>query len=195
MAPTITVVLSYLLGSIPFAYIIGRLFKGIDIRKVGDGNVGSVNAYQEIGPAAGLLVLAFDIAKGVAAIFIAQHFVSQFVVLLAGLAVVAGHIWPVFLGFKGGRGEATTGGVLLTLLPWEMLILLAIAIIPFVITRNTMLLGAILFAPLWLVGLLMGAESNLIIYSAARPGIVGIAHFLTTRRLPADIKRKGRYMR
>ncbi len=190
------VVFSYLLGGIPSAYVAGKVFKGIDIREAGDGNVGAANTFREIGLFAGLLVMVIDICKGVAATLITQAFAPQLVVFLAGFAVVAGHIWSPYLGFKGGRGEATASGVLVVLLPQEMFVLLAIAIVPFMIThRNTMLLGAILFAPLWLLAWLMGASASLIIYSLALPCLVGITHFLTTRKLPPDVRQRGKYLR
>ena len=148
MAQVILIVAGYLIGSIPFAYVAGRVVKGIDIRKTGDGNVGAANAFHEIGAGAGIIVMVADVLKGVAAIFLVRAFSSEILTIyLTGVAVVAGHTWPVFLGFKGGRGEATASGVLVVLLPQAMLILLGIALVPFVLTRNTMLLGAILFLP------------------------------------------------
>ncbi len=190
------VVFSYLLGGIPSAYIAGRVFKGIDIREAGDGNVGAANAFREVGLFGGLLVMVIDICKGVAATLITQAFAPQLVVFLAGFAVVAGHIWSPYIGFKGGRGEATASGVLVVLLPREMFILLAVAIVPFIIThRNTMVLGAILFAPLWLVAWLMGASSALIIYSLALPCLVGITHFVATRKLPPALRQRGKFLR
>jgi acyl phosphate:glycerol-3-phosphate acyltransferase len=191
----ILVIAGYLIGSIPFAYIAGKIFKGIDIRKTGDGNVGAANAFREIGPLAGLLVMVADVGKGVAAILLVQAFSTHVItVYLTGIAAVAGHAWPIFLGFKGGRGEATAGGVLVALLP-AMLILLAIAIIPFVLTRNTLLLGAILFVPLWLVALLTGHSGLLIGYTILLPCMVGIIHYFTTRNLSSENKKRGRFMR
>jgi glycerol-3-phosphate acyltransferase PlsY len=195
MTAVILVLFSYLLGSVPFAYIAGRILKGIDIRKVGDGNVGAANAYREIGPKAGVAVLIADVCKGAIAISVASTFASQPVVLLAGLGVLAGHNWPIYIRFKGGRGESTAIGVLFVLLPQAMLILLTICIVPLLITRNTMLAGAILFAPLWLVALLMGASVTLIGYSIGLPCLVGVMHFLTTRHLPAEDRQQGKYMR
>jgi glycerol-3-phosphate acyltransferase PlsY len=190
------IIMSYLVGAIPSAYIAGRMFKGIDIRKVGDGNVGAANAYREIGPVAGLTVMVADICKGVAAIIVTQTFAPQLVVFLAGFAVVAGHIWSPFIGFRGGRGEGTASGVLVVLLPQAMLILLAIAIAPFLLThRNTMVLGAILFAPLSLVAWIMGAPVALIGYSLALPCLVGLTHFITTRKLSAELRQRGKFMR
>jgi glycerol-3-phosphate acyltransferase PlsY len=189
----VLIIIGYLLGSIPSAYIAGR-FKGIDIRKVGDGNVGAANAFREVGPVAGILVILADVFKGVGAVFVAQAFTgSQLTVFLVGIAAVAGHVWPVYIGFKGGRGEAVAGGVLVALIP-PMLILLAIALIPFLLTRNTLLLGAILFAPLWLVAWITGGSLALIGYSILLPCLVGVSHVVNTRNLPEDLKKSGRIM-
>jgi len=188
------VLFSYLLGSIPSAYIAGRLVKGIDIRKVGDGNVGAANAYREIGSKAGMAVLVADVGKGAIAVSITSILASQPVVLLAGLGAVAGHNWPLYIGFRGGRGESTALGVLSVLLPQPMLILLAVSAVPFFVTRNTMVAGAILFSPLWLVALLTGASLALVVYSIGLPCLVGLTHFLTTRHLPEEAKETANYM-
>jgi glycerol-3-phosphate acyltransferase PlsY len=189
------IILSYLIGSIPPAYIAGKAFRKIDIRKTGDGNVGAANAFREIGPLAGCLVLVFDVLKGSVTIITAQMLTSTLVVYLAGLAVLLGHIFPVFLKFKGGRGEATAAGILVVLLPQAMLILLAIAIVPFILTRNTMVLGAILFVPLGLTAWIFGAPISLITYSIGIPCVVGLTHFLSTRHLDAEVRWRSKYMR
>ncbi|MFH1775361.1 MAG: glycerol-3-phosphate acyltransferase [Chloroflexota bacterium] len=186
---------SYLLGSIPAAYIAGRLLKKIDIRKMGDGNVGAANAYREIGPGAGITVLLADIAKGAIAILLTQALAAQPIVFLAGLAAVLGHNWPIYLGFKGGRGEATAIGVLGALLPQPTLILVGVCLFPLWKTRNTMLAGAIIFAPLWAVAWLTGASGALISYSIGLPCVVGITHLLKTRHLPKAVRKEGKYMR
>jgi len=115
--------------------------------------------------------------------------------LLAGFAVAAGHNWPVYIGLRGGRGQATTIGVLCALLPQAMLILLAVCAVPFLVTRNTKLAGVILFAPLWLVALLTGASGVLVAYSIGLPCLVGLTHLLTIRHLPDETRRKTSYMR
>jgi glycerol-3-phosphate acyltransferase PlsY len=191
----VLVILSYLLGSIPTAYIAGRVVKGIDIRRVGDGNVGAANAFREIGPRAGWLVMTADIAKGALAAVGTLILASQTWAFLAGIAVLVGHILPVYIGFRGGRGEATAAGVLLVLLPLPMLSLMVIASLPFLIFRNTMILGAMLFAPLWLIVLLKDYPATLVVYSILLPVIVALAHLLTTRRLSLEVKRNGRFMR
>jgi glycerol-3-phosphate acyltransferase PlsY len=194
MVDAMLVLLSYLLGSIPFAYIAGRWLRGIDIRKVGDGNVGAANAYREIGAKAGIAVLVADVGKGALAASITSILASQPIVLLAGIGAVAGHNWPLYIGFKGGRGESTAIGVLSVLFPQPMLILLAICAVPFLVTRNTMVAGVILFSPLWLVALLTGASAALVGYSIGLPCLVGLTHFLTTKHLPEEARQTINYM-
>jgi len=117
------IIISYLIGSIPTAYIFGRLLKGIDIRKFGSGNVGATNALRVLGKPAGITVLVLDVLKG----FVAVIFLGDLVALripripdetlriILGLSCILGHNWTVFLRFKGGKGVATTFGVLLGL--------------------------------------------------------------------------------
>ena len=151
----IVIVIGYLLGSIPSAYIAVRLIKGKDIRQMGGGNVGARNTFQQAGKGAGVAVGIFDVGKGAAAVAIAQWLlnvplgaitISQYslgapetFVLLAGLAAIAGHIWSIYLKFTGGNGLATTIGVLAVLMPWELLITLAITLILVIFTRNPVL--------------------------------------------------------
>jgi glycerol-3-phosphate acyltransferase PlsY len=180
--PWLMVLMGYLLGSIPTAYLTGRALKVGDIRHIGDENAGAANAYRELGARAGVLVFVIDAAKGAAVILIAQAaHLSQVTVMLAGVAAVAGHNWPVFLGFRGGRGESTTIGILLVLVPLPMLILAFPAILVLCIRKNVILASAILLAPLWLVGWWTGAPLPLILYSIALPCLVGLTHFLRTR--------------
>ncbi len=137
----ISIVIAYLLGSIPSAYIAGRIVTGKDIRQMGGGNVGARNAFYEAGKAAGAAVAIFDIGKGVAAAAIALWLLEAHphFALAAGLAAVAGHIWPVFLRFSGGNGLGTTIGVLSVLLPKELLICLGIILLLIIFTRNPVL--------------------------------------------------------
>ena len=137
----IAIIIGYLLGSIPSAYIAGRLLKKQDIRRMGGGNVGARNTFHEIGKVAGLTVGAVDIAKGAAAVAIAMYLldVGLIWVMAAGLATVAGHIWSIYLKFTGGNGLATTIGVLVVLLPWEILIAGGVAIALVIFTHNVIL--------------------------------------------------------
>jgi glycerol-3-phosphate acyltransferase PlsY len=180
--PWLIVILGYLIGSIPTAYIIGRALKGVDIRQIGDGNMGAANTFRQLGPKAGVTVGFIDAGKGAAAVLIAQATgLSLFAVLLTGVAAVIGHNWPAFLGFRGGRGEATTIGVLLVTITQPMLIMAIPAIAAHFILRDTTKAGAVLFVPLPLVCWLVGLSGALIAYSIALPCLVGITHFLRTR--------------
>jgi glycerol-3-phosphate acyltransferase PlsY len=115
---TFHAVLAYLLGSIPFAYLVGRLVKGVDIRRIGDGNVGARNTARQISPLAGVCVALLDIAKGSAAVLLAQAAgLPRWWVLFVGLIAVLGHDFMIFLGLQGGQGMAATVGVLVVLLP------------------------------------------------------------------------------
>ncbi|MFC1963317.1 glycerol-3-phosphate acyltransferase [Chloroflexota bacterium] len=179
------VVLAYLLGSVPTAYIVGRLLKRVDIRTLGDRNMGAANTYREISPLAGIGVFIVDLSKGAVIVLIAKLApVSETVVFLSGVAVVIGHNWPLFLGFKGGRGAATAMGVLLALFPREMSILLVAAAITLRVTRRVTPACAISFASLPFIAWTMGYSVALIAYSIGLPSLVGFTHFLTTRSLP-----------
>ena len=114
----ISVLLAYLIGSIPVAYIFGRMLKGLDIREHGSGNMGATNAFRVLGRWPGTVVLMLDIIKGIMPVTILANVFgledALYLVIIA-VASVAGHNWPVFLGFKGGKGMATSLGVLIGL--------------------------------------------------------------------------------
>ncbi|MFH0942016.1 MAG: glycerol-3-phosphate acyltransferase [Chloroflexota bacterium] len=185
--PWLVIASSYLLGSLPTAYLAGRL-KGKDIRRLGDGNVGAANAYRELGAKTGAIVFLLDAAKGALAIFIAERLQAhQMVVLLSGAAAVGGHNWPVFLGFRGGRGESTTIGVLLSLITQPMLICAVPALVTLIISRNVTRASAALFVPLPLVGWWLAVPGVLITYSIILPVLVGITHYFRTHpHTPGD---------
>jgi acyl phosphate:glycerol-3-phosphate acyltransferase len=111
------VVTAYLLGSIPFGILITRIFGSKDIRTSGSGNIGAANVTRIAGPAAGILTLALDTAKGYAAVWLTARYShdSATWMMIAGLAVLLGHCFPIWLNFKGGKGVATALGVFLAL--------------------------------------------------------------------------------
>ena len=124
------IIFGYLLGSIPFSYLIPKA-KGIDIRKVGSGNVGGTNVIRAMGLKFGLLATILDLLKAVIPVYLATRFFPPTNVLVGGwqIALVAitpvlGHIFPVWLGFKGGKGVGSTIGVLLVLLGWKHFLIL-----------------------------------------------------------------------
>jgi glycerol-3-phosphate acyltransferase PlsY len=114
---------AYLLGSIPFGLLVAKVFGGGDVRKAGSGNVGATNVARVAGPLAGILTLVLDAAKGSAAVWLAAHFSGEVAgwMVLAGLAALIGHCFPVWLRFHGGKGVATAAGVFLMLSPLALL--------------------------------------------------------------------------
>ena len=110
---------AYLLGSIPFGLLLGKLFGAADVRKVGSGNIGATNVARVAGPLAGILTLLLDAAKGAAAVVLAATLSDQSStwMMIAGLCALVGHCFPIWLGFHGGKGVATAAGVFLVLCP------------------------------------------------------------------------------
>jgi acyl phosphate:glycerol-3-phosphate acyltransferase len=111
---------SYLTGSIPTAYIFGRALKGIDIRSHGSGNIGATNALRVLGKGPGLIVLCLDILKGLLPVLLIGGFIlkrstvsPELILIPLGVGCICGHIWTIFLNFNGGKGIATTLGVLI----------------------------------------------------------------------------------
>ena len=185
----IAVVAAYLLGSIPSAYIAGRLVKGIDIRKVGGGNVGAVNALREVGTAAGFAVFFADIAKGALAVLIARWLgLPQIAVFVTGFAAVAGHNWPIFLQFKGGKGGATTAGVFFALVPVEFAIAFTIMFAIGLVTSNARFSFGIGFLLLPFIIWGFGGELSLILYSIALPVFISLCLIPDLRKRLASPK-------
>jgi acyl phosphate:glycerol-3-phosphate acyltransferase len=128
LAFTVSIVISYLIGSIPTAYLVGRAFKGVDIRQIGSHNMGAMNTFYTIGFWPGMLVLACDVGKGFVALLLTFLTASYLftipaylvipIEMVSGVAVIAGHNFPLFLKFKGGKGGATAIGVLAFIVPW-----------------------------------------------------------------------------
>lgn len=119
---------AYLLGSVPAAYIAARLSKGIDLRKTGSGNVGASNVARMTSKKLAAPVFLFDIGKGYVVVWLAGLVgMEMFYQIIIGLLAVIGHNWPVFLGFKGGRGIATSLGVVLAVSPWLGLIMVVLS--------------------------------------------------------------------
>ena len=110
---------AYLLGSIPFGLILAKLFRGADVRKSGSGNIGATNVARVAGPLAGILTLALDVAKGAAAVLLGDRLSNNSAtwMMIAALAALVGHCFPVWLRFKGGKGVATAAGIFLVLSP------------------------------------------------------------------------------
>lgn len=145
------IITSYLVGSIPFGLIVGKIGYGIDIRTRGSGNIGTTNIFRILGAFPGIVVLIGDMSKGVGAVVLARLLfpevavssVDASVVVLAGMVVILGHNWSVYLKFSGGKGIATGFGVLISLVPYITLILLLIWLATLVTSRHVSLASVV----------------------------------------------------
>lgn len=151
----LTILISYLLGSIPFGFLIVKLASGSDIRETGSGGTGATNVTRKAGKGAGVVTLLLDALKGVAAVLAARWLTDEagtsWVVAGAGVLAVIGHCFPVWLKFKAGKGVATGLGVFLAIVPWA--VMAAFIVFAVVVWRTRFVsLGSILaaaFVPLW----------------------------------------------
>lgn len=138
----VTAVAAYLAGSISPSYILARYVKGVDIRKVGTLNAGSLNAFNALGKTGGAFVFLFDLGKGLFAVLVPSWLgLADEATYAAAIAVVAGHNWPVWLKFVGGKGVATTAGVALGLIPLVAVAALVPAIILLVTLKKFAIVG------------------------------------------------------
>jgi len=132
LTPIVILVAAYLCGSIPFGLLLGKLFGATDVRKTGSGNIGATNVARSIGLSAGILTLVLDAAKGAVPVWLVRHYFPDHAAfqVLAGLGALAGHCFPVWLKFRGGKGVATAAGVFLVLcLPAALGALLVFALV------------------------------------------------------------------
>lgn len=175
--------LSYLIGSFPTAYMLGKMLKGLDIRALGDGNAGAANAFRQMGARIGIAVWAVDVGKGAAATALAGALIgSTAAQMMAGVAVVAGHNWPFFLQYRGGRGASPTMGVLAVMAPLATIPLSVLSLVPLVITRSATVALSFIFVPISLVAWLTGSSIAVVMYCIALPVMVGLSHWHSVHR-------------
>ena len=163
----VTALAAYLLGSIPTGFVVARA-RGVDIRTVGSGNIGATNVFRSLGTPAGVFVLLADAAKGLVAVEVlapllgscfypvAGPLAREWFRVVAGICAILGHNYTCWLHFRGGKGIATSAGALLALVPWSLLIILAVWVIVFLVTRYvslaSMLAAFVLPFATWLTG-------------------------------------------
>jgi glycerol-3-phosphate acyltransferase PlsY len=178
----LVVALAYLLGSIPFAFLAGRA-RGVDLRTVGSGNLGAANVFRTLGREMGIAVMAADILKGVVAVVIARLLTDDPWPAVAAAAAMAGHVFPVWLRFKGGKGVAVAGGAVIALMPLVAIIVFAIWIVIVATTRYTSLaaiIGCLASAPLaWA----LGYPDSTVVFAAIGTAAVLFLHRGNMRRL------------
>ena len=185
------IAVGYGLGSIPFAFILARRWGGIDLRRSGSGNVGTANVFRTTGAVAGLCTLVLDVGKGAVAVLVAQRLGSDPVgPIAAGLAAVIGHTYPIWLGFRGGKGVATACGVFAVLAPLATAIVSGVFVITVWWTRYVSLgsvVGAVLLGPL---AYFTGAPQIVVMGSVIAAALIAERHRVNLIRVCAGTERR-----
>jgi glycerol-3-phosphate acyltransferase PlsY len=161
-------IISYLLGSISFSVLLAKMLKGIDIRQYGSGNAGATNTLRILGKGPAILVLSLDVLKGISAVWIGKWLGGDatWIPALCGIAAIIGHNWPLYFNFHGGKGVATTIGVMATMSFLPAFFAGMIAIVLIVLTRYVSL-GSLIFVALTPVCLLiMGGYPRPVFWSS-----------------------------
>jgi len=163
MLSILALIAGYLIGSLPVGYIVAKV-KGLDIRQYGSGNIGTTNVWRNLGPGPGLVTFAGDTAKGTLALILGVQVGGQDLGLLCGLAAIAGHSWPVFLGFKGGKIIATSLGVLIGISYQTAILAFLVWLVTVAVSRYISLgsIAAAISVPVWMV--ILDLETQYIIF-------------------------------
>jgi len=187
------ILLAYLLGSIPTSLWLGRAIKGVDLREHGSGNAGATNAFRVLGKPIGTAVLLLDMLKGFLAVNLTllQHVILpgseawMIMKITLGLLAVVGHIFPVFAGFRGGKGVATITGVGLAIHPMAALAAMGVYLLVFLFTRISALgsLLAVLTYPVWMIWVFKSEYLTIRIFSVVVVLLVLITHRSNIQRL------------
>ena len=188
--------LGYLLGAIPFGFIAGKLFGGVDVRDHGSGSIGMTNVMRTVSPPVAILVLALDMGKAIGAVILARIIAdAPLVETLTGIAVIAGHSWSVFIGFSGGKGTATGWGALFALSPIAGIVASVIGVGLIALTRYVSLgsivaatLGALTLAVIAMVN--DGVPLEYALYGAVGAAIILFKHRDNIQRLLRGDERK-----
>lgn len=184
--------LAYLLGSLSFAVLLVRLTTGKDIRTEGSGNAGATNVLRSHGKALGLMVAALDIGKGALAVFLVKIATADSrYAAAAGFAAILGHVFPLFYGFRGGKGVATAVGAFLVLAPWATLVCVAVFVLVVAVTRYVSLgsmVAMVLLPPV--AGLVFHASPPIVMAAAGAAVLIVLKHRENLKRLAAGTERR-----
>jgi acyl phosphate:glycerol-3-phosphate acyltransferase len=195
-ATAILVAAGYLAGSIPFGYWIVRVFKGVDVRSVGSGNIGGSNVWRTFGRAYGLPVVLLDIAKGFAPTFVATLIEGHLAGALTGAAAMLGHWRPLFMGFRrGGKMVATCGGAFLGLAPLVGAIGAGVWILTFLLCRYASIASMVAACSLPFIGLAIGEPWPVIVFGAGAAVAVVVLHRANIARLRAGTESRFSFRR
>jgi acyl phosphate:glycerol-3-phosphate acyltransferase len=170
-------ILSYLIGSCPTAYILTMIFKKVDIRKTGSGNVGGMNTLRTAGLLPGVLTGLVDVGKGIFVIFVARAFLNDpYLLALCSFLVILGHNFSIYIGFKGGKGLATTFGVLIVLFPSVLLwaVVFALLLTFLLCDTNTAFGYAAISLPI--IFIFLNGELHWVIFGAAAALVIALKH-------------------
>lgn len=184
MTVALTVLLAYVIGSIPNGLLVGKLMRGVDIRQFGSKNIGATNAYRVLGPWPAFWVFLTDAIKGVIGVMLGQYFIGNSLgMILGGVAAMIGHNWSLFLGFKGGRGVATGLGVVAVLSPLVTAIIFGVWAIIVYFTRYVSLasITAAMLTPVFMR--ILGEGQEVIIFGIVAAFFVIIRHKPNIERL------------
>jgi glycerol-3-phosphate acyltransferase PlsY len=175
-------VLAYAIGSIPTAYLVTRFKTKRDIRRLGDQNSGAANVFRNVGPKAGMGVGAVDIIKGGVAVLVVRGIADNTgMEMMAGIAALAGHNWPAHLKFRGGRGAATSVGVMIAMIPLIALPLGALGLVALYYTKRAIVALAMFLIAVAVLVWPAGYSTGVSLYALAIPLLVGLSHLCSTR--------------
>ena len=177
-------IVCYLLGAVPFSVLFSRGMLHKDVRRYGSGNPGTSNMTRAFGIKYGLLVLLFDMAKGFGAVYLGQWIMGPLGAYLGALCAVAGHNWPIYLKFKGGKGVATTVGVMLAFVPYITLSAMACFLVVLAVSRYFSLGSLVCLGLVWvLVICLHFADTYLVVLCSVLVLVAFVQHRANIRRL------------
>lgn len=185
----LTIIICYIIGSVPTGYLVGKIFFRIDIRQCGSGNIGATNVFRTLGVIPGILVLIIDFIKG----FICTQYVSTLLIsnlqnieilrIICGMCSIIGHNWTIFLNFKGGKGVATSIGVFLALTPVELGISSIVFLLVVLITRYVSL-GSIVSSIAFLILILIFKKSlYIVLFATLATTLIIIRHISNIKRI------------
>jgi glycerol-3-phosphate acyltransferase PlsY len=182
MREALVLALAYLLGSIPFGFLAGRL-RGVDIRTAGSRNTGATNVFRTLGRGMGIAVMAADILKGLAAVLIARALLDDPWPLAAAALAIAGHVFPVWLRFRGGKGVAVGAGALIGVMPLVSLTLVAVWVAIVLVTRYVSLASVVCALALTPLAWLYGYDWPSVVLAGLVAVAVLVRHRANLRRL------------
>ncbi|SQE47925.1 acyl-phosphate:glycerol-3-phosphate O-acyltransferase PlsY [Staphylococcus hyicus] len=193
MSIFLVIVLSYLIGAIPSGYLIGKIFFKKDIRQYGSGNTGATNSFRVLGKPAGFAVTFFDIFKGFIVVFLPALFHVDIHGILIGIFAIIGHVFPVYLKFRGGKAVATSAGVLLGVNPIMCLILIAIFFGILYLTKYVSL-SSIIAGICCVIGSFIINDKILLLISLVVASLLVIRHISNIKRIIKGTEPKIKWM-